>query len=112
MWDTLWNVLNEPFAIGLLAVGFIALLDYIHSRKPTWEKYTGAVIEAIKAAEKVIPDDTENKSIQRLDAALKYAVKVIEDAENRKLGDREVDDLADGIKQIHADLEANGNLER
>ena len=36
-----------------------------------WKKYEGWAISAVKAAEKAIPDDTQNKGLRRFDKAMR-----------------------------------------
>jgi len=65
---------NEAFlnavitAIAALASFAIAKL---FAAKPAWTKYQGLLITAVKMAEKMVPDGSENKSLARADVALK-----------------------------------------
>ncbi len=110
MLETIWNAVNSPLAIALLAAVVLWLLNRLYAAKPAWQKYEGAIISAIKYAEKAIPDDAENKALARFDAAMIYALKVIREMEKRRLTDKEVASINDGIRVMHADLEATGGL--
>jgi hypothetical protein len=68
------------------------------------------VIAGVKFAEKQIPDDSPNKGLARLDAALKYVLTVYESAQGRKATPAEVADLTNGIQITHAQLEAREAL--
>jgi hypothetical protein len=60
--------LTSPTALGWIA--FLAVAGYaiLKERKPWIEKYGDMVVRAFNYAEKAIPDDTPNKSLQKLDA--------------------------------------------
>ncbi|MFQ5419717.1 MAG: hypothetical protein ACE5EY_05075, partial [Anaerolineae bacterium] len=61
---------RQPFSFGPF-IGF-------------WAAFEGAIISGVKFAEKQVPDGTPNKGRARLDAALKYVLKVYEEAKGRK----------------------------
>ena len=105
-----WEALNSPAGIALLAGALIWALNYIYGKKPSWEKFEGAIVSGIKLAEKSVPDGTENKGLARLDAALKYVIKVYEEAKGKKPSAKTVADLKEGIQLTHDKLEAAGTL--
>lgn len=96
------------FSIVVFVVG--ALLSRLWKWKPTWRQYRGSIISAIKYAEKAIPDDIENKTMKRTDAALKYVLRVFEEVEGREPKPSEVREIDEGIRIEHARLEAAGNI--
>jgi len=106
MEQTIIDILNSPAVSVAIASFVIYLLNRLYAKKPAWKKYEGTVIGAIKFAEKTIPDNAENKSIKRLDAALKYALTIIEDREQRITTAQEKIDIAEGIQIVHDRLES------
>ena len=108
--EALWNALNSPAGIAAMAGLLLWLLNRLYAGRPAWQKFEGAIISAVKFAEKEIPDDAQNKSLRRLDAALRYVVKVYEEARGRAATAKEMADLTEGIRITHAKLEAAGTL--
>lgn len=108
--EGLWNVLNSPAAIALVAGVVLWLLNKLYASKPGWRKYEGAIISGIKLAEKEIPDGASNKALSRLDAALKYVLSIHREINGRAAKPEEVAELREGIQIKHAELEANGSL--
>jgi hypothetical protein len=113
-WQTilavLWTVLNSPAGIAALAGLILWALNRLYAAKPEWRQYEGTIIAAIKFAEKEIPDDVPSKSLQRLDAALKYVLRVYEQTNGSRATEDTEANLKEGIQITHAALEANGNL--
>ncbi len=107
-----WGVVNSPLGIAVVAGLVLYLLNRLYVARPTWQRFEGAIISAVKHAEKQIPDDTPNKALAKLDAALRYVLSVFEDVEGRRAKPKEVADLKEGIQIIHADLEAGGGLDK
>jgi len=105
-----WDAMNAPAAIAFVAGVFLWLLNRLYTAKPEWQKYEGAIITAIKFAEKNIPDDSPNAGLSRLDDALKYVVKVYEEANGKKATPDVVASLVEGIQLTHNKLEAMGTL--
>lgn len=74
--DWIWKFLNSPVGVSIVSLVVAYALGRLWKAKPEWrkvfEKYRPYFFDAIRAAEKAIPDDTENKSAKRLDEALKY----------------------------------------
>jgi len=107
---TVWAVLNSPVAITAVAAVVLWLLNKLYAAKPGWKSFEGAIISGVKLAEKQIPDDTPNKGLARLDAALRYVLKVHQEVTDRAAKPSEVANLREGIQIKHAELEAAGNL--
>ena len=105
-----WSFLNSPFGLGMVVTAVIWIGAKIYAARPSWRKYEGAIIEAIKFAEKEIPDDTPNKAAGRINAALQYVLKIHREVNNRGATPEELAELKEGIRIMHAELEANGNL--
>lgn len=113
-WQTIlaaiWDALNSPLGISAVAALVLYGLNRLYAARPEWAKYEGAIISAVKFAEKEIPDDVPNSGLARLDTALRYVLRVYEDATGRKAAPKVVADLKEGIQITHADLEAAGAL--
>ena len=112
IWQVTWDVLNSPAVIALLAGGMLWLLNKLYAAKPAWQAFEGTIIAAVKWAEKEIPDDTPNKALNRLNAALNYVVKVYEEARGKSADAKTKAELREGIQIVHAELEASGNLDK
>ena len=93
--------LQSPMAITVVAFVLSFVIGKIFTAKPKWkvyaDKYRPLIVSAIKKAEKEIPDDTENKSLARLDTALKYVIAV-----EAKL---DAESLKEAITTVHAEIE-------
>jgi hypothetical protein len=105
-----WSVLNSPAGIAALAGIILWALNRLYAAKPAWAQYEGAIISAVRFAEKEIPDDVSNKGMARLDQALKYVLRVFYEVNRREPTRAEAMALRDGIQIIHNDLDAQGVL--
>ncbi|HOI56118.1 MAG TPA: hypothetical protein PLP01_12770 [Phycisphaerae bacterium] len=112
IWQVIWNVLNSPAVIAVLAGGLLIVLNRLYAAKPTWQAFEGTIIAAVKWAEKEIPDDTPNKAFNRLNAALNYVLKVYQEARGKPADAKAQAELREGIQIVHAELEASGNLDK
>ena len=112
IWQVTWDVLNSPAVIAIIAAGLLWLLNKLYAAKPAWQALEGTIIAAVKWAEKEIPDDTPNKALVRLNAALNYVVKVYEEARGKSVDAEIKAELREGIQIVHAELEASGNLDK
>lgn len=110
--DLVWTALNTPVGITVVAGVFLWLLNRLYAAKPGWFKYEGAIISGIKFAEKEIPDGTPSKGLARLDAALKYVLKVYEEASGKRASPKVVAEIKEGIQITHDKLEAGGTLKK
>jgi len=110
--ETVWAFANS--ALGIMAIS--ALVAYglarLFKARPVWKQYMGAITEAIKLAEKAIPDDTPSAGARRLDEALAWVLHIYHEAEGHMPTVAEVETLKDAIRWRHADLEAAGNLDK
>jgi len=102
--DKVMSIVNSPMAITLIAGIVIMLLNKLYAKKPTWKKYEGTIISAVKYAEKAIADDTDNKSMRKLDAALNYVVDVYEEVEKKKASKKTIIELKEAIAVKHEEL--------
>jgi len=106
----LWEVLNSPVGVALVAGLTLWLLNRIYAAKPGWQKYEGAIITAIKLAEKHIPDDTPGAGMRRLDEAMQYVLKIRRSMVSKDATVKDFATIREGIGIIHAKLERDGNL--
>jgi hypothetical protein len=110
--ETIWNAINAPAGITLLAGGLLWGLNALYAKVPGWKKYEGTIISAVRFAEKEIPDSTSNKSLKRLDVALNLVLKVYEETTGKPASDKIAADLTEGIKIVHSRLESEGMLKK
>jgi len=108
--EPIWDFLNSPAGITLVAGVVLALLNKLYAGKPAWQKFEGAIIEACKYAEKIVPNETENKGLQRLDEALKYVERIYYEVKGVAPTGKVQQSLKEGIRIKHAELEAAGTL--
>ena len=105
-----WTLLNSHAGIAALAGVILWVLNKLYAAKPTWAKYEGAIISAVRFAEKEIPDDTASTGMARLDRALKYVLATFEQVNGRRATDAEAASLKEGIQIVHNDLDVQGAL--
>jgi len=82
----------------------------LFTAKPAWKKYEGFLITAVKAAEKIIPDDAPNKSLARADAALRVFNERYAVAYGKFPSDAIVTVARLALPIIHDQIEAEGTL--
>ena len=106
----LWSILNSPAGIamlaGLVGYGLVSLYRW----RPAWAAWEGSIIQAVKLAEKTIPDDTPNAGLRRFDEALKFILRIYDERTGRQPPASLLDSLREGISIVHDDLEANKTL--
>mgnify|MGYP003607525926 CR=1 FL=1 len=96
----------QTAVLGAIAWAFVALFE----RRTGWIKYKGYIIAAVKWAEKTVPDTTENKSLKRMDEALKRFIQLYEIAENAAPSATLLDTVRAQISVVHDQLESEGTL--
>lgn len=110
--DTLLEFLSQPFTVMIIVGLFVALLTYLFTANPSWAKYEGILITAIKFAEKAIPDNTSNKSAARFDAALKETLRQYQQVYNTAPPTWLQRAFALAIPIVHDALEQRGTLDK
>jgi hypothetical protein len=110
IFELVWTVLNSPAVIAALAALVLWALNKLYAKRPAWQAYEGSIIAAVKCAEKEIPDDTPNKAMARLNAAMQYVLRVYEEVNHRRPNEAETADLREGVQIMHAELETTGTL--
>lgn len=106
---------NTPTGFAILWTAIVGFIIYLASKYnpfvEAWRKYEGSIIAGIRFAEKSIDDSTENKSLAKLDAALKYVIKAYEDANSGKSpSETLINAFKEGIQIKHDQMERVGTL--
>jgi hypothetical protein len=110
MMDTIWTLMNTEAVVVAIASIVGWLLVKLYAAKPEWQKWEGTIIAAVKQAEKAVPD--EQRGWQKFDKALKYVLTVYNATKGHRPSKKVEADLREGIQIVHADLEANGQLNK
>jgi len=103
-----WALANSPVGVSLVACAALWLANRAYAAKPEWQAYEGALIQAVRWAEKEITDGAEGGYLRRADTALKYALAAYERVNGKRADDRAREMLAQGLEVVHADLAAAG----
>jgi len=105
------QALASSAGVAVLAGILAWVLNWLFLAKPEWkvlyDKYQPAFMVAVKYAEKLIPDTTPDKSLARLDAALRKVVEI-----EAALNSVPTSVLTQVINMVHAEAEANGNIRK
>jgi CheY-like chemotaxis protein len=102
--ENVWTFANSPLGLALFGALVAWLIAKLATAKPAWVAYRGTIINAIRWAEKLIPDQAPDKSLAKLDAALQYVIKVIEEAEKRTVTPAETAVIKDAISLVHDEV--------
>lgn len=109
--ENVWSFLNSSLGISIVVFILSFILGKIFTAKPKWKalvlKHGPSLMWAVKEAEKRIADDTPNKSLNRLDKALEYVIKL-----EPKLAKVNDINLKQALTAVHASAESNGNLDK
>jgi hypothetical protein len=114
MKDLLAALLANPEFMNAIITALAGVATWavakLFTAKPEWKKYEGLLITAVKAAEKIIPDDAENKSLARADAALRVFNERYAVAYGKFPSDAIVTVARLALPIIHDQIEAEGTL--
>ncbi len=110
--NAIWTFLNSPLGITAVAAVVLYLLKRARERYPAWMDWEGSIIEAVKMAEKHIPDDAENKSLRRFNDALAYVLRIYQEVNGKMPSEKQRREIKEGIRLKHAELEATGGLHK
>jgi hypothetical protein len=105
-----WEFVNSPTGITLLAGLLLWVLNRIYTKKPAWKTFEGLIVAGCKHAEKAIPDGTENKGMRRFDEALKFILKIHEKAQGKRASASLTESIKEGISLVHNKLEKDETL--
>ncbi len=108
--NAVWTFLNSPLGITAVAALVLYLLKKARERYPAWMDYEGAIVEAVKFAEKQIPDNHPSRAAARFDAALRYVLRIYDEVNGAAPKKIVVESLKEGVRVKHAELEASGVL--
>lgn len=107
--DRIISFLWSPTGIGVVCAVIATVLAIVVKRVPRvgqlYETHKGTLFDAVKAAERAIPDDTQNTGLRRLDAALKYLVQAAPELAKAK-----PHVLSELVNKAHAEAEERGKL--
>lgn len=107
-----WALVNSPVGVAVIAGAVLLAINRLYAAKPGWAKYEGAIVSAIRFAEKSIPDDSGNSAEQKFDAALHYVLKIYEEVNKRRADPQKVAILSEGIRLVHNKLDLKGALKK
>lgn len=103
-----WDMVNSGAGITLIAAILFYLLNKLWVKKPKWkaiyEEYEGALISAVKGAEKL----AEGAGKEKLEKALELVVEVLERNVGRKATEEEKVALTIALGKTHDKLEESG----
>jgi hypothetical protein len=110
----LWVFLNSNIGLTVVGMIFLFAMNKLFTAKPAWKKfldqYAGTFIAAIKWAEKAVPDDCQDKSVRRLDAALKYFLVVYHQTTGKTPTPALELIIKEALQVKHAELEAGPEI--
>jgi hypothetical protein len=101
----IWEMINSPIVISILASVVVMALNVIYAKKPLWKQYEGTIMSAIRFAEKSIPDGSPNSGLARLDEALRFTIKVYEARTNTQAAPAVISELKEAIQVAHANTD-------
>lgn len=97
---TLWTFANSPLGLVIAGAVIAILLARVFTAKPAWQavfdRHRPAFFDAVRFAEKAIPDGSENVALRRLDEALKWVAKL-----EPSLANQDKQTLARAITEAH-----------
>jgi len=107
--SAIWAFMNSSVGVTVVAFLLSVVVGKVFTAKPKWKqyvlKYGPEIMQAVKVAEKKIPDGSGSVGLARLDEALKY----LKELEPKLKGAME-NDLKQALTAIHAKAESSGNL--
>jgi hypothetical protein len=114
MKDLLAALLANPEFMNAIITAIAGIASFAIARlftaKPAWKKYEGLLITAVKAAEKIIPDDSTNTSLARADEALRVFADRYTMAYGKLPTDAIVTVARLALPIVHDQIEAEGTL--
>jgi hypothetical protein len=115
MKDLLAALLANPEFMNAIITAIAGVATWavakLFTAKPAWKKYEGLLITAVKAAEKIIPDDpAANTSLARADAALRVFNERYAVAYGKFPTDAIITVARLALPIVHDQIEAEGTL--
>lgn len=110
-----WTFLNSGVGFAVVWAALVGFFIFLAGRfnplQEKWKRYEGSIITGIRLAEKQIPDDTPNRSLAKLDAALRFVLAAYAQANSGKQpSDALIEQIKQGIQIKHSDLDRFGGL--
>lgn len=103
-----WAFVNSPVGVSIVGGAFAFVLARLFTAQPSWQRtydeYGGLFFDAVRHAERSIPDNTPNRAAQRADSALKFLLRL-----EPKLASKPKVDLMRGLTEAHDTIKANTN---
>ena len=103
-----WDLINSGPGITMIAAILLYLLNKLWAKKPKWkalyEEYEGALISAVKGAERL----AEGAGKEKLEKALELVVEVLERNVGRTATESEKVALTIALGKAHDKLEESG----
>lgn len=104
-------IMDSPVLTSALWIGLLLFFVYLGRKGGNgWKQWEGAIIQAIKVAEKTVPDDASNTGLKRFDVALKSVLDAYENAQGVPADAAMLEQFRQAISIVHARLERDGNL--
>ena len=105
-----WTVLNSAAGVAIAGAVLTWVANRIFAWRPQWKAWEGTLISAVKWAEAAIPDTDPNRSLARLDEALRYVLRVYAQTVGGVPPAALKQDLLQGIQIVHDQLEQRGTV--
>ena len=97
---------SEWFMVAVIGLAVKMLASWLLTATGLkWKKYEGWAISAVKAAEKAIPDDTQNKGLRRFDKAMRLFLEKYTAATGVEPNDTDLAGIENLINIVHERLE-------
>jgi len=110
---TLTEIINSPAFLTVLLAVLSYMLSRIFDKRPAWKRHWAqwnpVFIQAVRYAEKIIPDNHPNKAVARADEALKYTIRVLE-GHGIAVTDTDKPELELNLIETHHQLDSGGIL--
>jgi len=99
--DKILEYMNSPAAITVFVSALVFLLNALYSRRPTWQKYQGTIINLIRSVEKELKD---RKGFEKYDEVLVKLLAVFVEVEKRQPNAKEINELKEGVHIMHNEI--------
>jgi len=107
---TFADILHSPVVVTIVVAAALYTLNWLFTKQPALKKFEGAIISGIRFAEKQIPDGTQNGGLSKLDFALQYVIKIYEQAKNKKVTQKDTDEMKEAIIVAHDKMKTDGSI--
>ena len=109
--EHVWAFVNSPFGLMFVGTFMLPLLTLVMKKifekapllQDLYNTYKGPLFDAVKEAERLIPDNTTNSGLRKLDEAFKYVIKIAPD-----LAKHDPEKVKALLSQAHAEEKKEG----